>query len=92
MALNETLLAELRNLPMPDTLHLLDDAVLADLRERQQMGSVSRTALGACSAIALGIGLASGAMTSAPALAGESSLSLTSASALAPSNLLDSSQ
>lgn len=92
MALNQTLLAEMRDMPMPDTLRLMDDAVLAGLRERQQMGSIARTALGACSAIALGIGLAGGAMTSAPALAGESPLSLTSASALAPSNLLDSGQ
>ncbi len=92
MALNETLLAGMRDLPMPDKLSLIDNAVLAGLRERQQMGSVSRTALGACGAVALGIGLASGAMTSAPAIARESPLTLTSASALAPSNLLDGSE
>ncbi len=92
MALNETLLAEMRDLPMPDTLHLIDDAVLAGLRERLQMGSVSRAALGACGAIALGIGLASGTMISAPAIASEAPLALTSASALAPSNLLDGSK
>lgn len=92
MALNETLLARMRDLPMPDALHLLDDAVLAGLRERRHMGSVSRAALGACGAVALGIGLASGAMTSTPAIAGGSPLTLTSASELAPSSLLDSSQ
>lgn len=92
MALNETLLAEMRDLPMPKTLHLIDDAVLAGLHKQHQMGSISRTALGACGVIALGIGLASGAMTSAPAIAGESPLTLSSALALAPSNLLDGSQ
>ena len=92
MALDATLLAGLRDLPIPDSLTSLDDAVMNALQERQQMGSVSRAAVGACGALALGIGLASGALTAGPAIAGEAPLSLTSASALAPSSLLDSSQ
>jgi len=92
MALDATLLAMLRDLPVPGRLMTLDDAVLTALRERQQMGAVSRAAVGACGALALGIGLASGALTAGPAIAGETQLSLISASALAPSNLLDGSQ
>ena len=92
MTLNASLLAELRERPIPDTLISLDDAVMEALRERQQIGSVSRAAVGACGALALGIGLAGGALTAGPAIASEAPLSLISASALAPSNLLDSSQ
>ena len=92
MTLNASLLTGLRERPVPDTLLSLDDAVMEALRERQQIGSVSRAAIGACGALALGIGLASGALTAGPAIAGEAPLSLTSASALAPSSLLDSSQ
>ena len=58
MALDATLLAGLRDLPVPDSLTSLDDAVMNALQERQQMGSVSRAAVGACGALALGIGLA----------------------------------
>ena len=92
MVLDATLLAGLQYLPVPFSLPSLDDAVMNALQERQQMGSVSRAAVGACGALALGIGLASGALTAGPAIAGEAPLSLTSASALAPSSLLDSSQ
>lgn len=92
MALDAKLLAGLRDLPVPESLTALDDGVMNALLERQQMGSVSRAAVGACGALALGIGLASGALTAGPAIAGEAPLSLTSASALAPSSLLDSSQ
>jgi hypothetical protein len=92
MALDAKMLAGLRDLPVPDSLALLDDGVMNALQERQQVGSVSRAAVGACGALALGIGLASGALTAGPAIAGEAPLSLTSASALAPSSLLDSSQ
>lgn len=92
MALDTTLLVALRDLPVPDALMSLDDAVMDALHERQKMGSVSRAALGACGAFALGIGLAGGALTSAPAIAGETPLTLTSVSALAPSSLLDGSR
>ena len=92
MTLNASLLAGLRDQPLPDNLISLDDAVMEALRERQQMGSVSRAAVGACGALALGMGLASGALTAGPAIASEAPLSLTSASALAPSSLLDGSR
>ena len=92
MVVDAKLLAGLRDLPFPDSLASLDDGVMNALQERQQMGFVSRAAVGACGALALGIGLASGALTAGPAIAGEAPLSLTSASALAPSSLLDSSQ
>lgn len=92
MALNATILAGLRDLPVPGNLISLDDVVMKALHDRQQMGSVSRASVGACGALALGIGLAGGALTAAPAIAGEAPLTLTSASALAPSYLLDGSQ
>jgi|GEM_PF-1649017 len=92
MAFDTSLLAGLRDRPVPDNLMSLDDAVMDALRERQQMGSVSRTALGACGALALGIGLAGGTLTAGPAVASEAPLSLTSASTLAPSSLLDGSR
>jgi hypothetical protein len=43
-------LAALRDLPVPDSLTAIDDAVMNALQERQQMGIVSRAAVGACSA------------------------------------------
>ena len=92
MPLDATLLTGLRDVPVPDCLTSLDDAVMNALQERQQMGSVSRAAVGACGALALGMGLASGALTAGPAIASEAQLSLTSASALAPSSLLDGSR
>lgn len=92
MRFDPSLLAGVRDLPLPDKLESLDDAVMVAVRERQQMGSISRAAIGACGAIALGIGLASGALTTDPAIASEGPLSLTSASALAPSSLLDGIQ
>ena len=83
------LLTRLRAMPVPLDLATLDNAVLAGLHDRQQMGSISRKALGTCGALALGIGLAGGAMVGAPAVAKEPALSLSAANALAPSSLLE---
>ena len=87
-----TLLTRLRTMSVPHDLAVLDDAVLAGLRDRQQMGSISRKALGTCGALALGIGLAGGAMVGAPAIAREPAFSLGAANALAPSSLLEGRQ
>ena len=89
MASNEILLAALRDLPIPADLSLLDDAVLAGVRERQQLGSVSRLAVGAFGTLALGVGLAGGSFASSAASASEPQMTLNSVNALAPSKLLD---
>ena len=89
MPTTETLLAALRDLPTPENLGSLDDAILGGVRERKLMGSVSRTAVGACGALALGIGVASGTFGTSVANASEPQLALSSANALAPSQLLD---
>lgn len=92
MADEDALLMRLRALPVSQDLAMLDDSILAGLRERQQTGSVSRMALGTCGALALGIGMAGGAMGGSAAVAKEPVLSLSGANALAPSSLLEGNQ
>jgi hypothetical protein len=89
VSFDETLFAAMRDRPLRSDLVSLDDAILAGVRERRQLGSVSRAALGACGALALGVGVAGGTLVTSSANASEPELALTSANALAPSQLLD---
>lgn len=89
MANDDALLMQLRALRVPHDLAALDDGVLTGLRDRLQTGAVSRMALGTCGALALGIGIAGGSITGSTAVANAPGLSLSGASALAPSNLLE---
>jgi hypothetical protein len=89
MSIDERLFAAMRDQSLPGDLGALDDAIILGVRERKQMGSVSRTALGACGALALGIGVAGGTLATSAASASEPELALSSANALAPSQLLD---
>jgi hypothetical protein len=90
--LSDKLLAQLREHSLPHDLAAFDDAVLAGVRERKQMGSMSRKALGTCGALALGVGLAGGAMAGGAVAAQEPVLALSSADMLAPSTLLEGTQ
>jgi hypothetical protein len=87
--IDETLFAAMRDQPVRGDLLSLDEAILAGVRERKQLGSISRAALGACGALALGVGVAGGTLVTTSANASEPELALTSANALAPSQLLD---
>ncbi len=89
MSFDETLLGAMRDQPVRSDLVSLDEAILAGVRERKQLGSVSRAALGACGALALGVGVAGGTLVTSSANANEPELALSLANALAPSQLLD---
>jgi hypothetical protein len=86
------MLMQLRAQPVPPDFAAFGAAVLAGVRERKQLGSLSRKAMAACGALALGAGLSSGVMANGAATVQKPILSLSGADLLAPSALLEDLQ
>lgn len=89
----DDMLAGISSAPLPTRLMTIDDAVLAQLSERQANAApLSGSMMGLVLVTALGMGIAGAVFPSAPAQASRHILPFGSAAALAPSTLLDSSK
>lgn len=83
----------LRGAPLPTRLMTIDDAVLAQLSERQANAApLSASVMGLVLVTALGMGLAGAVFPSAPAQASRTISPFGAPAALAPSTLLDSGE
>ena len=89
----DNMLAGLSTAPVPTRLLAIDDAVLAQLAERQaNVGPLSGNMIGLVVVTALGMGIAGAVFPSAPALASRTISPFGAPAALAPSTLLDSGE
>jgi hypothetical protein len=84
----DDLLKRLSDAPLPAALWQIDDAIIAAWSAEQRERAANSRVLSAAALVALGLGVAGGSLSSAPAQAA-SSLSPFATTALAPSDLLD---
>lgn len=84
----DDLLKRLSDAPLPAALGQIDDAIIAAWLAEQRERATNSRVLSAAALVALGLGVAGGSLSSAPAQAA-SSLSPFATTALAPSDLLD---
>ena len=82
-------LLRLASLPVPAGLDIIDDAVMAGLAAHRQEASYGRRATGVAGAIALVVGVASGAVATGQSAQAQAISPFAPNNPLAPSTLLD---
>lgn len=85
-------LDRLANIPVPEGLAMIDDAILASLPVHREDAKLGSRLMGVAGIVALAIGIAGGSFTSGPAVAAQPLSPFAPASALAPSTLLGGSE
>jgi hypothetical protein len=82
-------LARLGQVPVPVELAAIDDAVLTGVARRQREAAVAPRLMGVAGALALGLGIAGGSLSSSDPASAQSLSPFAPANVLAPSTLLD---
>lgn len=85
----DLMLARLRQAPVPPGLAAIGDAVLAGAARRQHEAALAPRLMGIAGALALGLGIAGGSLSSSDPASAQSLSPFATGGALAPSTLLD---
>lgn len=85
----DLMLAQLGQAPVPPELAAIGDAVLAGAARRRQEALLVPRLMGLTGALALGLGIAGGGLSSSDPASAQSLSPFAAARALAPSTLLD---